>query len=400
MFAATTQEHQISLNSLKENYDAQSDQFILSDQRITLKFISTELLNLKKFAENPKIVFADKLFVEKYKLKLLKTFCDMINDKYLIEDVSPIIPKVQKESKPPFFKYYFYLLSGLIVNLLHGFLASRALLIAAMFIIPQFTQAALLATNIVMTVLYGFAYYLYEGYVLKKNLNIPVMNTSTREYLAIYEDQLELLTKINSKISSASFMFGPTVSQYRMLTKVTSQLNELVMMNKKLFSKYKETTAGYIFRQGIIVYGGIMAAGGAFFTMNAALAGFATSLLGTLTGGLLTLGFVGLAVSFYIGQRTHKVYKMMNPQASKFKDLQEQFETIKPRSEKDFSKVIRNKFLYARLTKVNLPTTVTKPFSSIVKYRSLGLFAKSRPAAPTLNGFQRSRSSRVRVSNR
>jgi hypothetical protein len=149
------------------------------------------------------------------------------------------------------------------------------------------------------------------------------------------------MNKINEKILSANFVYHATKPGYIGLTKVTATLNELLMMNKDLFGNYAESILSYIFRQSIIVYGGIMAAGSAFFAINSLMTSFATALLGTFTGNVLALGFVALAVGFYIGQRTHKVYKMMNPAAYKFVEIQVQFNDFKPRLEGDFEHNIR-----------------------------------------------------------
>jgi hypothetical protein len=362
------------LVSLKKNFTAETSEYIFTPGRkINLEFITEQSTLLKDAAEYTNIAYADKVFIEKYKLKLMKSLIKLINIQPANTDVSPIVITTREESSPPYLKYYFYLLSGLVVNLVHGFLGSRALL----SLIPNITNPVLTVFNGLMTLLNGFAYYLYEGYVLKKNLNIPIMDASTQEYLSIFEDQLEYMNKINEKILSANFVNYLSKTQYTDLTKAAARLNELLMMNRYLFSNYAESKRSYIFRQSIIVFGGIMAAGSAFFAINSFMTSFATVLLGTLTGNVLALGFVALGVGFYIGQRTHKVYKMMNPAAYKFKEIQQQFDSFKPRFDGDFNLIIR------RIPEIK-PTVANDTVSKRVKFaasrQTHRLFKDKRPA--------------------
>jgi hypothetical protein len=159
------------LVSLKKNFTAETSEYIFTPGRkINLEFITEQSTLLKDAAEYTNIAYADKVFIEKYKLKLMKSLIKLINIQPANTDVSPIVITTREESSPPYLKYYFYLLSGLVVNLVHGFLGSRALL----SLIPNITNPVLTVFNGLMTLLNGFAYYLYEGYVLKKYLKISL----------------------------------------------------------------------------------------------------------------------------------------------------------------------------------------------------------------------------------
>jgi hypothetical protein len=330
----------IQINALKQKYPSSPETGYSYPKLLDMDAISGELLFLKNLSTNNQITHSEKLIIESYRLTLLNIFCKGINEICQQVNEQPIALDDVKPKNPPYTNYYTFLGSGLVITLIHGYLSSRALLV----LIPTISDLALGVVSTVMTVLNGYAYYLYEGYVLKKNLGIPILDKSTKEYLSLYENQMELMPKINEKLNKTTFNNHLKCQEYKALTDLAGQFNESVLENSNLF-KYKESMSNYIVRLGILSYGAVMAAGGTFFSVKSFLTLLAPTLLATPVAMAMMGVCATLAVVFYLGQRPHKIFKMLNPSVSKFEELQPKFVKLaKQEPQKDFAKVLQMKF--------------------------------------------------------
>jgi hypothetical protein len=155
---------------------------------------------------------------------------------------------------------------------------------------------------------------------------------------------MELMPKINEKLNKTTFNNHLKCQEYKALTDLAGQFNESVLENSNLF-KYKESMSNYIVRLGILSYGAVMAAGGTFFSVKSFLTLLAPTLLATPVAMAMMGVCATLAVVFYLGQRPHKIFKMLNPSVSKFEELQPKFVKLaKQEPQKDFAKVLQMKF--------------------------------------------------------
>ncbi|MES2218617.1 MAG: hypothetical protein V4501_09435, partial [Pseudomonadota bacterium] len=326
--------------TLKKKFKPETDETMVLPEVFDLAFISQELLFLKEMSDK-ELSYEEKFILEEYKLELLVSFRNLFNQAISTVDVSPAAHVTLEPNTPHHYSYFTYLTSGLGVNIVHGYVSSHAILV----LIPTITAPVLVGIGVAMTVLNALAYYLYEGYVLKKNLSIPILTQNAEEYFAVFEEQLQILPTVNEKLHHYAVYNNLTTMQYKKFGTVAAQFNELILANRPLFKNYEESGTSYTIRQGIIAFGAVMAAASAFFSAKSFLTLVSAPLLAT-PAGIAFMGIcVALAVTFYFGQRVHKVYKMMNPEAYKFKTIEEQFQIFKPRLQNDYNKIIKSKIL-------------------------------------------------------
>ena len=313
--------------ALKRKYLAQSASAILPNS-ITLYFIHTELATVTAIGNallTPGNASAprDHILLEKYKLALI-TQCWQIINKEAGSSNHLTLPLVNtpEPANNNYLSYYHYLFSGLLVNLVHGCVSSHALLA----LIPGIGGSMLMMTTAIFTILNGFSYYFYEGYILKKNLDIPILSESTEKYFNLFEQQLWLANAINAKLQNHLDVVKFNPISYIRLAQVATQINASVIQNQSRFREYQEGLWVKMGRLSIIAFGAVMAAGSAYFLVAKFLGMVAFGLLGGPVATALICVTVALAVNFYLGQRSHKVYKMVNPNLVKFTSLHKQFQ--------------------------------------------------------------------------
>ena len=237
-----------------------------------------------------------------------------------------------------------------------------------------------------------FSYYIYEGYILKKNLGIPVLGKSAKDYLATFEEQLALTEQFNRRLTSYVGAERLSLKTYAAHADVAARLNSLVAINKNRFRHYVESPSTAVFRNLIVGFGAIMAAGGAFFATKALILLLAAPLLATPVGMLCVIAAIPLSVIFYLGQRSHKVYKMLNPLTHKYHSLDEKFQSFRPKSALDFGRVLELKVSKAVREKPE-PVSRKLPLPTNGLNQRYGLFGDSRPeqvaSAPAASELRR-----------
>jgi hypothetical protein len=354
--------------ALKNNYVHLASAQNPPQETVDLVFLNAEIDFLAQVCAPdliPALSAADRVTVEEYKLALITAYNHLLNENFTEEELTP---RPRPETAKPdvsYTAYYISLFSGLIVNSVHGFVGANSLLAFAGLANP-----VLLICTIVASVLNGFSYYLYEGYILKKNLGIPVIGKSSKDYFSTFEQQIELTKQINHKLLSYTGADRFTPKEYRVHANVAARLNSLVVINKNRFSHYDETPNTAVFRNWIVAFGAIMAAGSAFFGTKALIILLAAPIVATPVGMLCIAAAIPLAVIFYLAQRSHKVYKMLNPLTHKFETLNEKFQSLSPKSMADFDRVLIKKNYNCVIVKPKPHAQVALPDLN----RRIGLF--------------------------
>jgi hypothetical protein len=298
-----------------------------------------ELLTLEKFTNKDiylQLSAAEKFVLQQYKLELMKAV-------YVLLQISsdkcdtPTPAETNTTTKPPTKTFWTYLASGLAMNLIHGFVTSWNLL----KLIPAIANPLLITFSGIMSILNGLTFYLFEGYVLKKNLGIPIVGQSVKEYFAVYADQIAITNKINSKLRDVNCVGNLSFKQYSLYSRIATQFNETVSANKTQFTTYKEGDPTKAARYALVGFGAFMAAASGYFSLKSLITlSLSAAFLSTPVGvGLIVLAMV-LSVVFHMGLKPKKMFSMLNPSAQYFNALKEKYRSFKPKSSKHFGNVI------------------------------------------------------------
>jgi hypothetical protein len=318
----------------------------------------------------------EKALLEEQKRYLMHQFHTQLKDNCHPADLSPAPLQDFTTESSSFKKYFMFLFSGLAVNMVHGFVSSIALL----SLITAISNPVLLIASGVMSMLNACTYNFFEGYLLKQNLGIPILTKSVQKTLAVYEDQITIMEKINRALFNVvAVSHYKKLNQYEEFSAIAVAMNKSVQGNKRLFAVYKEKKITKAIRLSFMIFGSTMAAGTGFFAAKALLGIVAVSLLGTPVGWGLVIGAAVFSVVFHLGLKPKKMFNMLNPVAQKFKKIQDKFAAFKPKKKNDFSMVLRHRS--SLVNPVTLTTSVTIAQTAVPKHQQLRLFHAPKPIA-------------------
>ena len=143
-----------TISVLKAKYPHLVSTQCSQEEFVDLDLLSAEISFLEKLNAqdlSPALSSADSVMVEEYKLALIKAFNNFLNENFSQVELSPVPAPASAKTDIAYSAYYSFLLSGLVVNSVHGFVSAHALLDFVGLANP-----GLMAGTIIATVLNGF----------------------------------------------------------------------------------------------------------------------------------------------------------------------------------------------------------------------------------------------------
>lgn len=313
--------------ALRKSLAKLNDCPLLPDGELCIDTLNKEYQRIcdlqKTQAEYLKKQEREMIALEEYKLVLMRALHSKLQPKNHLHKTQAVEERPFKNSKFNFMVFIGLLSSGLMMNLIHGFINQSSLV----SLIPGLSIPVATGLTLVVCFLNAGLWLLFEGYILKRNFNIG-SNKSLSSYLDLCLEKVTLAKEINNSLAKDIHVINKikTAAEYKAFADASNTFTQDILDNKQKFTGYKENPWIRALRYGLMGFGAVMASGTAFFAAKTLIKVVALSLIGTPLGWALMGAIVVCAVAFYFGLKPKKYFYMTNPNAEKFTAIEKELD--------------------------------------------------------------------------
>jgi len=260
---------------------------------------------------------------EHAKVALIKKVLEALREKKIDLKKTPSqdLTELKKSNFWTWVDFFIVLGSSLIINFMHSFSSQTAFLgLFSGLSSPLFyvLLALICALNTGLCIL-------FEGYIIKENLELTTKEGLLKSNLSVYTEQKELVDECCAILNRADTLSQFSSDEYRGFRETVGSFIDNLEATKTKFKPFSEDPRVKKIRYGMLTFGAFMAGTGAYFTAKALIKIIAVSLLGTPVGWGLVALTAALALRSYFGLKPQKIYHMLNPTAERYEQQREQF---------------------------------------------------------------------------